>query len=96
MNFVISLEKLTDLRLNLWSHDVIGVVSSEDQVPKVLFDLTLEHFLHYAYSVDHTELLSRLTESFFNRKDETYFKYTVEDSSSFKGNFYVELVPTLE
>ena len=96
MNFVISLEKLTDLRLNLWSHDVLGVVSSEDWVPKVLFDLTLEHFLQYAYSVDHTELLSRLTESFLNRKDETYFKYTVELENKFEGNFYVELVPTLE
>lgn len=96
MFYVISLEKLTDLRLNLWSHDVLGVVSSEDQVPKVLFDLTLEHFLHYAYMIDHVELLSQLTESFLNRKDETYFKYTVEDSNSFKGNFYVELVPTLD
>lgn len=46
MFYVISLEKLTDLRLNLWSHDILGVVSSENQVPKVLFDLTLEHFLH--------------------------------------------------
>lgn len=89
MNFVISLEKLTDLRLNLWSHDVLGVVSSEDQVPKVLFDLTLEHFLHYAYKVDHVELFSQLTESFLNRKDKTYFKYTVELENKFEGNFYV-------
>lgn len=96
MFYVISLEKLTDLRLNLWSHDVLGVISSEDQVPKVLFDLTLEHFLYYAYKIDHVELLSQLTESFLNRKDETYFKYIVEDSNSFKGNFYVELVPTLD
>lgn len=96
MFYVISLEKLTDLRLNLWSHDVLGVVSSENQVPKVLFDLTLEHFLHYAYKIDHVDLLSQLTESFLNRKDETYFKYTVELENKFEGNFYVELVPTLE
>ena len=93
MVYVISLEKQTDPHLNLWSHDILGVVSSEDRVPKVLFDLTL---LHYAYKVDHVELLSQLTESFLNRKDETYFKYTVELENKFEGNFYVDLVPILE
>lgn len=94
--YVISLEKLTDIRLNLWSHDVLGVVSSTHAVPKVLLDLTLQHFPEYAESEFHLDLLLRLQNAFWNRKDKSYFKYTVEDSNAFKGNFYVELVPTLE
>lgn len=96
MVYVISLEELTDLRLNLWSHDVLGVVFSTSSVPKVLLDLTLKHFPEYVESVNHFDLLLSLQDSFWNRKDKNYFKYTVEDSNSFKGNFYVELVPTLE
>lgn len=95
MNFVISLEKLTDLRLNLWSHEVLGVVSSESSVPKVLFDLTLEQFPQFATSVDLDKLFSRLTYAFLHREDNSYFKYTVEVGDKFEGNFYVELVPTL-
>lgn len=96
MVYVISLEKLTDLHLNLWSHDVLGVVSSTSSVPRVLLDLTLQQFPEYVDSVNHFDLLLRLQNAFWNRKDKNYFKYTVEDSNSFKGNFYVELVPTLE
>lgn len=96
MVFVISLEKLTDLRLNLWSHEVLGVVSSEDQVPKVLFDLTLEQFPQFADVVDLDTIFSRLTYAFLHREDNSYFKYTVEVEGKFEGNFYVELVPTLE
>lgn len=95
MNFVISLERLTDLRLNLWSHDVLGVVSSESSVPKVLFDLTLEQFPQVVELCDLDELFSRLTYAFLHRDDNSYFKYTVEVNGNFKGNFYVELVPTL-
>jgi len=94
--YVISLERLTDLRLNLWSHDILGVVSSTHAIPKILFDLTLQHFPEYAESELHLDLLLRLQNAFWNRKDKNYFKYTVEDSNSFKGNFYVELVPKLD
>jgi hypothetical protein len=96
MFYVISLEKLTDLRLNLWSHDVLGVVSSTHAVPKVLLDLTLQQFPEYVESEFHLDLLLRLQNAFWNRKDKNYFKYTVEDNNSFKGNFYVELVPKLD
>lgn len=96
MNFVISLEKLTDLRLNLWSHDVLGVVSSEELVPKVLFDLTLEQFPQVVEVCNLDKLSSRLTYAFLHREDNSYFKYTVEVGEKFEGNFYVELVPTLE
>lgn len=96
MFYVISLEKLTDLRLNLWSHDILGVVSSTHAVPKVLLDLTLKHFPEYVDSVNNFNLLLSLQDAFWNREDKNYFKYTVEDSNSFKGNFYIELVPTLE
>lgn len=95
MVYVISLEKLTDLRLNLWSHEVLGVVSSECLVPKALFDLTLEHFPQFANSVDLEKLFSRLTYAFLHREDNSYFKYTVEVGDKFEGNFYVELVSTL-
>lgn len=95
MNFVISLEKLTDLRLNLWSHDVLCGVSSESSVPKVLFDLTLEQFPQVVELCDLDELFSRLTYAFLHREDNSYFKYTVEVEGKFEGNFYVELVPTL-
>lgn len=95
MVYVISLEKLIDLRLNLWSHEVLGVVSSESSVPKVLFDLTLEQFPQFATSVDLDKLFSRLTYAFLHREDNSYFKYTVEVGDKFEGNFYVELVSTL-
>lgn len=95
MMYVISLEKLTDFRLNLWSHDVLGVVSSEGLVPRVLFDLTLAHFPQFADSVDLDTIFSRLTYAFLHREDNSYFKYVVEVNSEFSGSFYVELVPTL-
>lgn len=96
MVYVISLEKLTDLRLNLWSHDVLGVVSSEQSVPLVLLDLTLEQFLQVVELCDLDKLFSRLTYAFLHREDNNYFKYTVEVEEKFEGNVYVELVPTLE
>jgi hypothetical protein len=96
MVYVISLEKLTDLRLNLWSHDILGVVSSDELVPKVLFDLTLEQFPQVVELCDLDKLFSRLTYAFLHREDNNYFKYTVEVGEKFEGNFYVELVPTLE
>lgn len=95
MVFAISLERLTDLRLNLWSHDVLGVVSSEELVPKVLLDLTVKNFPQFTDFVDLDNLLSHLTYVFQHRADENYFKYTVEIEGNFKGNFYVEVVPTL-
>ena len=95
MVYVISLERLTDLRLNLWSHDVLGVVSSEEMVPKVLLDLTIKNFPQITDFLDLDNLLSHLTYVFQHRADENYFKYTVEVGGNFRGNFYVELVPTL-
>lgn len=95
MVFAISLERLIDLRLNLWSHDVLGVVSSEELVPKVLLDLTVKNFPQFTDFVDLDNLLSHLTYVFQHRADENYFKYTVEIEGNFKGNFYVEVVPTL-
>lgn len=95
MVFAISLERLTDLRLNLWSHDILGVVSSEELVPKVLLDLTVKNFPQFTDFVDLDNLLSHLTYVFQHRTDENYFKYTVEIEGNFKGNFYVEVVPTL-
>ena len=92
MNFVISLEKLTDLRLNLWSHDVLGVVSSEQSVPLVLLDLTLQQFPQVVEFIHPEELLSRLINAFADRD---YFKYTVENDGKFEGNFYVNAVQTL-
>ena len=96
MMYVISLEKLTDFRLNLWSHEVLGVVSSEGLVPRVLFDLTLVHFPQFADSVDLDTISSYLTYAFLHREDNSYFKYVVEANSEFSGSFYVELVPNLE
>lgn len=96
MVYVISLEKLTDLRLNLWSHDVLGVVSSEGLVPKVLFDLTLEQFPQFADVVDLDTIFSRLTYEFLHREDNSYFKYVVESNGEFNGSFYVELIPKLD
>lgn len=95
MVYVISLEKLTDLRLNLWSHDVLGVVSSEQSVPLVLLDLTLQQFPQVANQIDPEELLSQLTDAFGNREDKDFFKYMVELEGGFQGTFYVESAPTL-
>ena len=95
MVYVISLEKLTDLRLNLWSHDVLGEVSSEQSVPLVLLDLTLQQFPQVVEFIHPEELLSRLINAFANRKDRDYFKYTVENDGKFEGNFYVNAVQTL-
>lgn len=58
MVHVITLEKLTDFRLNLWSHDVLGVVSSEQSVPLVLLDLTLQQFPQVGEFIHPEELLS--------------------------------------
>lgn len=96
MMYVISLEQQTNPQLNLWSHDILGVVSSTHAVPKILLDFTLKHFPEYAESVIQFDLLLSLQDAFWNRKDKNYFKYTVEDNNSFKGNFYVELVPKLD
>ena len=95
MVYVITLEKLTDFRLNLWSHDVLGVVSSEQSVPLVLLDLTLQQFPQVGEFIHPEELLSRLINAFANRKVRDYFKYTVENDGKFEGNFYVNVVQTL-
>lgn len=96
MVYVISLEKQTDVRFNLWSHEVLGVVSSEFKISQVLLDLTLEQFPHCVQSIDAENLLYQLTDAFSNREDKTYFKYTFEVEGEFKGNFYVDLVQVYE
>lgn len=95
MVFAITLEKLTDFRLNLWSHDVLGVVSNEPSVPLVLLSLTLEKFPQVETSINPEELLSQLTNAFRHREDREIFKYVVELEGEFQGAFYVESVPTL-
>ena len=95
MVYTITLKQLTDFRLNLWSHDILGAVSSETSVPLVLLDLTLQKFPQVANQIDSEELLSQLTDAFRNREDKDFFKYMVELEGEFKGTFYVESAPTL-
>lgn len=95
MVFAITLEKLTDFRLNLWSHDVLGMVSNEPSVPLVLLSLTLEKFPQVETFINPEELLSQLTNAFRHREDREIFKYVVELEGEFQGVFYVESVPTL-
>lgn len=95
MVYTITLKQLTDFRLNLWSHDILGVVSSETSVPLVLLDLTLQKFPQVANQIDPEELFSQLTDAFINREDKDFFKYMVELEGEFRGTFYVESAPTL-
>ena len=95
MVYTITLEQLTDFRLNLWSHDILGVVSSETSVPIVLLDLTIQKFPQVASQINPEELLSQLTNAFRNREDRDFFKYVVELEGDFQGTFYVESAPTL-
>ena len=95
MVYTITLKQLTDFRLNLWSHDILGVVSSETSVPLVLLDLTLQKFPQVANQIDSEELLSQLTDAFRNREDKDFFKYMVELEGEFQGTFYVESAPIL-
>lgn len=95
MVYTITLKQLTDFRLNLWSHDILGVVSSETSVPIVLLDLTIQKFPQVATQINPEELLSQLTDAFRNREDRDFFQYVVELEGEFKGSFYVESVPTL-
>ena len=95
MVYTITLETLTNPQLNLWSHDILGVVSSETSVPLVLLDLTLQKFPQVANQIDSEELLSQLTDAFRNREDKDFFKYMFELEGEFQGTFYVESAPTL-
>lgn len=94
--FVISLEKLVDVRLKLWSHDILGVISSESSVPQVLMDMTLTQFPRFAIYVNKEKFLSSLTDAFLNRKDKNCFKYEVDFGDQFEGTFYVDLVQVYE